>query len=201
MSLVTHDCLRCSCVLRAAPTNPLQLWAASATLKFAGIPELPSKLSTGREVQNQPGLVSLTISPHLSRVLLYLGSILTSLLFLVVNLTCAMLIHNEIPEKQLRWTVLARALLNDSLFILCAISLACCMCKLGKMSSANVYLESKVGECLGNSHWGCSAGSGCAHSGLVAPELFLLKFSFQLLGSPLCPSAHSCCGSDVSCMF
>lgn len=22
-----------------------------------------------------------------------------------------------------------------------------------------------MGECLGNSHWGCSAGSGCAHSG------------------------------------
>uniref|UniRef100_A0A8C0F4F2 G protein-coupled receptor 137C n=1 Tax=Bubo bubo TaxID=30461 RepID=A0A8C0F4F2_BUBBB len=81
--------------------------------------------------------------PHLSRVLLYLGSIFTSLLFLVVNLTCAMLIHGEVPENQLRWTVLARALVNDSLFILCAISLACCMCKLGKMSSANVYLESK----------------------------------------------------------
>uniref|UniRef100_A0A8C5TAL0 G protein-coupled receptor 137C n=1 Tax=Malurus cyaneus samueli TaxID=2593467 RepID=A0A8C5TAL0_9PASS len=47
------------------------------------------------------------------------------LLFLVVNLTCAMLIHGEVPEKQLRWTVLARALVNDSLFILCAISLAC----------------------------------------------------------------------------
>ncbi|PKK31218.1 G protein-coupled receptor 137C, partial [Columba livia] len=77
------------------------------------------------------------------KVLLYLGSIFTSLLYLVVNLTCAMLIHGEVPENQLRWTVLARALVNDSLFILCAISLAFCMCKLGKMSSANVYLESK----------------------------------------------------------
>ncbi|XP_065491813.1 integral membrane protein GPR137C isoform X1 [Caloenas nicobarica] len=77
------------------------------------------------------------------KILLYLGSIFTSLLYLVVNLTCAMLIHGEVPENQLRWTVLARALVNDSLFILCAISLACCMCKLGKMSSANVYLESK----------------------------------------------------------
>ncbi|XP_009985937.1 PREDICTED: integral membrane protein GPR137C, partial [Tauraco erythrolophus] len=77
------------------------------------------------------------------KVLLYLGSIFTSLLFLVVNLTCAMLIHGEVPDSQLRWAVLARALVNDSLFILCAISLACCMCKLGKMSSANVYLESK----------------------------------------------------------
>lgn len=118
-------------------------------------------------MQNEPG----RFSPphHLSRVLLYLGSILTSLLFLVVNLTCAMLVHGEVPEKQLRWTVLARALLNDSLFILCAISLACCMCKLGKMSSANVYLESKVGKFLGNSHWHCSAGSGCARLGQCWP--------------------------------
>uniref|UniRef100_A0A8U8C004 Uncharacterized protein n=1 Tax=Geospiza parvula TaxID=87175 RepID=A0A8U8C004_GEOPR len=68
-------------------------------------------------------------------VLLYLGSILTSLLFLVVNLTCAMLIHGEVPEKQLRWTVLARALVNDSLFILCAISLACCMWEASALST------------------------------------------------------------------
>ncbi|XP_074852319.1 integral membrane protein GPR137C [Carettochelys insculpta] len=77
------------------------------------------------------------------KVLLYLASIFTSLLFLVVNLTCAMLVHGDVPESQLRWTVFVQALVNDSLFILCAISLACCMCKLAKMSSANVYLESK----------------------------------------------------------
>ena len=104
---------------------------------------------------------SSVFSPHhLSRVLLYLGSIFTSLLFLVVNLTCAMLIHGEVPENQLRWTVLARALVNDSLFILCAISLACCMCKLGKMSSANVYLESKVGKCLVNYTGTAQASAG-----------------------------------------
>lgn len=84
----------------------------------------------------------------LFRVLMYLGSIFTSLLFLVVNVTCAMLIYGDIPENQLRWTVFAQALANDTLFILCAISLACCMCKLAKMSSANVYLESKVGATL-----------------------------------------------------
>lgn len=43
-------------------------------------------------------------------------------------------------------------------------------------------------------------------AGLVAPELFLLKFSLQwggrqLLDSPLCQSAHSCCGSDVPACF
>uniref|UniRef100_A0A8C0H251 G protein-coupled receptor 137C n=1 Tax=Chelonoidis abingdonii TaxID=106734 RepID=A0A8C0H251_CHEAB len=47
------------------------------------------------------------------------------LLFLVVNLTCAMLIHGDVPESRLRRTVFVRELINDSLFILCAISLAC----------------------------------------------------------------------------
>lgn len=155
-------------------------------------------------MQNEPGL----FSPHrLCRVLLYLGSILTSLLFLVVNLTCAMLIHGEVPEKQLRWTVLARALLNDSLFILCAISLACCMCKLGKMSSANVYLESKVGKCLGNSHWHCWVWvcslraalawwhSSCSSSSSPSSG------GVATLDSSLSRSACSCCGRDVSCIF
>lgn len=43
-----------------------------------------------------------------------------------------------------RHAVLARVLINDSLFVLCAISLAVCVFKIAKMSSANVYLESKV---------------------------------------------------------
>lgn len=44
----------------------------------------------------------------------------------------------------IRHAVLARVLINDSLFVLCAISLAVCIFKIAKMSSANVYLESKV---------------------------------------------------------
>lgn len=43
-----------------------------------------------------------------------------------------------------RHAVLARVLINDSLFVLCAVSLAVCIFKIAKMSSANVYLESKV---------------------------------------------------------
>ncbi|ELW47015.1 Integral membrane protein GPR137C [Tupaia chinensis] len=78
------------------------------------------------------------------KILLHLGFILASLLFLVVNLTCAMLVHGDVPENQLKWTVFVRALINDSLFILCAISLVSYICKITKMSSANVYLESKV---------------------------------------------------------
>ncbi|XP_057579903.1 integral membrane protein GPR137C isoform X3 [Hippopotamus amphibius kiboko] len=77
------------------------------------------------------------------KILLHLGFILASLLFLVVNLTCAMLVHGDVPENQLKWTVFVRALINDSLFILCAISLVSYICKITKTSSANVYLESK----------------------------------------------------------
>ncbi|KAG8126677.1 hypothetical protein E2320_021778 [Naja naja] len=77
------------------------------------------------------------------KTFLYMGSVFISLLFIFVNLTCALVAQDNVSEDQLRWTVFARALINDSLFILSAILLACCMCKLSKVSSANVYLESK----------------------------------------------------------
>uniref|UniRef100_A0A670HPY6 G protein-coupled receptor 137C n=1 Tax=Podarcis muralis TaxID=64176 RepID=A0A670HPY6_PODMU len=95
---------------------------------------------------------------------LYVGSILTSLLFVFVNLTCALLAHGDLPEDQLRWTVFTRALINDSLFILCAVLLACFMCKLSKMSSANAYLESKVRE------------MGCEEYVVFGVVLFLWEF-------------------------
>ncbi|XP_027866080.1 integral membrane protein GPR137C [Xiphophorus couchianus] len=72
-----------------------------------------------------------------------------SIFFLVVNLTCALLaqgalMHSDPPsDGGIRHAVLARVLINDSLFVLCAISLAVCIFKIAKMSSANVYLESK----------------------------------------------------------
>uniref|UniRef100_A0A8C4ZGW3 G protein-coupled receptor 137c n=1 Tax=Gadus morhua TaxID=8049 RepID=A0A8C4ZGW3_GADMO len=59
-----------------------------------------------------------------------------SVLFLVVNLTCAL-------AGGVRRAVLARVLVNDSLFVLCAVSLSVCIFRIAKMSSANVYLESK----------------------------------------------------------
>lgn len=40
--------------------------------------------------------------------------------------------------------VLVRVAINDTLFVLCAISLALCLYKIAKMSLANIYLESKV---------------------------------------------------------
>lgn len=75
---------------------------------------------------------------------LRLGFLLASVFFLVVNVTCAMLVQGDADESQVKDAVLARVLVNDSLFVLCAISLAICIFKIAKMSSANVYLESKV---------------------------------------------------------
>uniref|UniRef100_A0A3P9AXB9 G protein-coupled receptor 137c n=1 Tax=Maylandia zebra TaxID=106582 RepID=A0A3P9AXB9_9CICH len=79
-------------------------------------------------------------SPELTKykVPLRLFFLCLSIFFLVVNLTCALLVDGSV-----RHAVLARVLINDSLFVLCAISLAVCIFKIAKMSSANVYLESK----------------------------------------------------------
>uniref|UniRef100_A0A4W5RLJ7 G protein-coupled receptor 137c n=1 Tax=Hucho hucho TaxID=62062 RepID=A0A4W5RLJ7_9TELE len=92
-------------------------------------------------------------SPELNKYKLpmRLAFIFASLFFLVVNLTCAMLVQGgmgggmggEVGEAEVRQVVLARVLVNDSLFVLCAISLAVCIFKIAKMSSSNVYLESK----------------------------------------------------------
>ncbi|XP_053170279.1 integral membrane protein GPR137C [Scomber japonicus] len=90
-------------------------------------------------------------SPELTKykVPLRLFFFCLSIFFLVVNLTCALLVQaalerSESPsDGEIRHAVLARVLINDSLFVLCAISLAVCIFKIAKMSSANVYLESK----------------------------------------------------------
>ncbi|TNM94236.1 hypothetical protein fugu_002412 [Takifugu bimaculatus] len=90
-------------------------------------------------------------SPELTKYKLPLRLFFLSLsiFFLVVNLTCALLvqgalIHSESPsDGGIRHAVLARVVINDSLFVLCAVSLAVCIFKIAKMSSANVYLESK----------------------------------------------------------
>ncbi|XP_055720137.1 G protein-coupled receptor 137Ba-like isoform X3 [Salvelinus fontinalis] len=88
-------------------------------------------------------------SPELNKykVPIRLAFIFSSLFFLVVNLTCSMLVQGgiggNVGEAEVRQVVLARVLVNDSLFVLCAVSLAVCIFKIAKMSSANVYLESK----------------------------------------------------------
>ncbi|XP_072485808.1 integral membrane protein GPR137C [Notamacropus eugenii] len=78
-----------------------------------------------------------------NKILLRLGFMLANLLFLVTNLTCSMLVHGDISDNQLKWTIFAQALISDSLVILCVISLVSYICKITKVSSANVYLKSK----------------------------------------------------------
>lgn len=77
------------------------------------------------------------------RLPLYLLFLFISLVFLVVNLVCALLVRMSSAEA--RAIVLVRVAINDTLFVLCAVSLSLCLYKVAKMSLANIYLESKVG--------------------------------------------------------
>ncbi|XP_049609418.1 integral membrane protein GPR137C [Syngnathus scovelli] len=90
-------------------------------------------------------------SPEFTKYRIALSLLFLSLCicFLVVNLTCALLVQgalerSELPsDRSVRHAVLARVLINDSLFVLCAVSLAICIFRIAKMSSANVFLQSK----------------------------------------------------------
>ncbi|XP_044229809.1 G protein-coupled receptor 137Ba [Thunnus albacares] len=75
------------------------------------------------------------------RMPLYLLFLFISLVFLVVNLVCALLVRMSSAEAHT--IVLVRVAINDTLFVLCAISLSLCLYKIAKMSLANIYLESK----------------------------------------------------------
>ncbi|XP_074436162.1 integral membrane protein GPR137B isoform X5 [Larus michahellis] len=75
------------------------------------------------------------------RLPLYLASLFISLLFLLVNLTCAVLVRTQNSERKV--IVSVRVAINDTLFVLCAVSLSICLYKISKMSLANIYLESK----------------------------------------------------------
>lgn len=76
------------------------------------------------------------------RLPLYLASLFISLVFLLVNLTCAVLVKTGTWERKV--IVSVRVAINDTLFVLCAVSLSICLYKISKMSLANIYLESKV---------------------------------------------------------
>ncbi|XP_061816767.1 G protein-coupled receptor 137Ba isoform X2 [Nerophis lumbriciformis] len=80
-------------------------------------------------------------APELLRLPLYLLFLSMSLLFLAVNLVCAMLVRTSSADA--RTVVLVRVAINDTLFVLCAVSLSLCLYKIAKMSLANIYLESK----------------------------------------------------------
>ncbi|XP_054654449.1 G protein-coupled receptor 137Ba isoform X2 [Dunckerocampus dactyliophorus] len=80
-------------------------------------------------------------APELLRLPLYLVFLSMSLVFLAVNLVCAMLVRTSSADA--RTVVLVRVAINDTLFVLCAVSLSLCLYKIAKMSLANIYLESK----------------------------------------------------------
>ncbi|XP_043931737.1 integral membrane protein GPR137 isoform X1 [Protopterus annectens] len=65
-----------------------------------------------------------------------------SVVFLLVNLTCALLVRIQKTES---WAiVLVRVIINDSLFVLCAISLVFFLYNLARTSpTSNIYLEAK----------------------------------------------------------
>lgn len=85
--------------------------------------------------------------PRPSRLPLYLASLFISLVFLLVNLTCAVLVRTGGWERKA--IVSVRVAINDTLFVLCAVSLSVCLYKISKMSLANIYLESKVRRTCG----------------------------------------------------
>nr|XP_055025434.1 G protein-coupled receptor 137Ba [Misgurnus anguillicaudatus] len=82
-------------------------------------------------------------SPELQkyRFPLYLLSVFISLVFLLVNLTCALLVKMTQTDREI--IVLVRVAINDTLFVLCAVTLSLSLYKIAKMSLANIYLESK----------------------------------------------------------
>uniref|UniRef100_A0AAY4CPJ3 G protein-coupled receptor 137B n=1 Tax=Denticeps clupeoides TaxID=299321 RepID=A0AAY4CPJ3_9TELE len=82
-----------------------------------------------------------TLLTDVAELPLYLVFLAVSLLFLVVNLTCALLV--KMTKTETKTIVLVRVAINDTLFVLCAVSLAIYLFKIAKMSLANIYLESK----------------------------------------------------------
>ncbi|XP_076816345.1 G protein-coupled receptor 137Ba-like isoform X1 [Clavelina lepadiformis] len=76
--------------------------------------------------------------------------LLAGLVFLGMNISCAAIVHNqtfkEDPSPNLnlvRGIIVARVLINDVLFVVCAICLAYCFFKISKTTSANILLEAK----------------------------------------------------------
>ena len=122
------------------------------------------------------GKAAFSLSLFLPRLPLYLASLFISLVFLLVNLTCAVLVKTGTWERKA--IVSVRVAINDTLFVLCAVSLSICLYKISKMSLANIYLESKVRRTRG---WD------------PAIRLFLERVFWDFPGSPLVMIWHSWC--------
>ncbi|CAM9687307.1 integral membrane protein GPR137C isoform X1 [Lampetra fluviatilis] len=69
--------------------------------------------------------------------------LLASLLFLAVNVSCAVLVAGGPSYMVLKRLVLLRVLVNDVLFVACAVGLAICIWQMAKLPATGIYLESK----------------------------------------------------------
>ncbi|XP_043538643.1 integral membrane protein GPR137-like isoform X2 [Chiloscyllium plagiosum] len=104
--------------------------------------------------------------------------LVASLLFLTVNLTCALLV--KIQHVETKTIVLVRVIINDSLFVACAITLAVCLYIIAKTSpSTSIYLESK--------------GTSVCQTTAVGALVFLLYASracYNLVAVMCSPDSH-----------
>ncbi|KAM6945428.1 LOW QUALITY PROTEIN: integral membrane protein GPR137C [Aplochiton taeniatus] len=123
-------------------------------------------------------------SPELNKykVPMRLAFLSASVFFLVVNLACAVL-GGAVggSEGAPRPAVLVRVFINDSLFVLCAVSLAVSIFRIAKMSLANVYLESK----------GTSVCQATAVGALVI-LLYTSRACYNLVMVTMAPQDFSC---------
>ncbi|XP_018413867.1 PREDICTED: integral membrane protein GPR137C [Nanorana parkeri] len=109
-------------------------------------------------------------SPEFNRykIPLHFGFLLTSLAFLIVNLSC-ILIGNS-TDNQHGWITMTRVIFSDCLFAACSISLANNTYRIANMSPAYVYLESKG-----------TSGSQAVVTGSVISVLYILRAFYNLV--------------------
>lgn len=118
--------------------------------------------------------------PEMAKKLLpiRLAFLVASLVFLAVNLTCALLV--KIQHEETKAIVLVRVIINDSLFVICAVTLAACLYIIAKTSpSTNIYLESK----------GTSVYQTTAVGGLVI-LLYASRACYNLVAVTRSPATH-----------
>lgn len=93
-----------------------------------------------------------------------------SLLFLLVNVLCAVLSRRRRAQP---WALLlVRVLVSDSLFVICALSLAACLCLVARRApSTSIYLEAKVGPqaLMLGAPWGVWGLPGREEAGACPP--------------------------------
>ncbi|XP_053553590.1 integral membrane protein GPR137C [Bombina bombina] len=110
-------------------------------------------------------------SPELNKykIPLRLGFLFTSIAFLIVNLSCVLIVRNK-SEDQHKWITITRIIVNECLFFACSVTLANSTYKISTMSSAYVYLESKG-----------TSGHQAVVIGSVISVLYILRACYNLV--------------------